>query len=210
MKKSEYYEERALDRIISLSDAVFAFSLTLQAVDLIVPDSSPGESFLIAHKLLAEWPSFVYFLLTFFITGAFWFSHHRIFRFVRRYDDMLMRLNLYYLLFIVMMPFSTKLLHEYGDNQDAVIISCLLYATPGLLLSGMWYYASKGHYLIDEHIPHDFITLINLKNIITPCVFLTSILLTFIHPYYAMYFWTILIPAMYIIERRYGDVIEKD
>ena len=38
MKRSDYYERRGLDRIIGISDAVFAFSLTLLAIDLVVPD----------------------------------------------------------------------------------------------------------------------------------------------------------------------------
>ncbi len=210
MKRSEYYEERALDRIISLSDAVFAFSLTLQAVDLIVPELKPGEISQLSSQLLGEWPRFVYFLLTFLITGAFWFSHHRTFRFIRRYDDMLMRLNLYYLLFIVVMPFTTKLLNEYGQVQITVIIAALSYAIPGLLLSLMWHYASKGHYLIDNQLPPEFIKLINLKNLITPSVFIISIPFSFIKPSYSMYFWIILIPVGMLIEHFYGNIIEKD
>lgn len=210
MKRSEYYEERSLDRIIALSDAVFAFSLTLQAVDLVVPDLKPGEISEISRQLLGEWPRFLYFLLTFFITSAFWFSHHRNFRFIRRYDDILMKLNLYYLLFIILMPFTTKLLNEYGQIQISVIIAALSYAIPGLILSGMWHYASRGHYLIDNHIPPEFVKLTNIKNITTPLVFLLSIPFSFIHPTYSMYFWIILFPIGIFIEYKYGNVIEKD
>ena len=210
MKKEEYYEERGLDRIIGISDGVFAFSLTLLALDLVVPDLMSEQSGLLMNSLLDESTRFLYFFLTFIITSAYWSSHHRIFRFIRRYDGILMRLNIFFLLFITLMPFITKLINEHGHIQDAVIIAAIGYAIPGFLLALIWHYSSLNYRLIDSRIPSDFARLTRIKNYVTPIIFISSIPLTFIKPSYGLYFWILLIPIGIFLDSRYPDIIEED
>ncbi len=202
MKRSEYYEERGLDRIIGMSDAIFAFSLTLLAADLIVPDLSAVNSFQLSNDLIQEIPRFLYFLLTFMITWAYWSKHHRVFRFIRRYDDVLIRLNMFFLLFILLMPFITKVINEHSGIQIAVIIAALGYAAPGYLTSIMWHYASTNYRLIDTKIPHDYIKNTVIENYISPIVFTVSILFSFINPAYTMYCWFLLFPIGLIAHYR--------
>lgn len=99
MKKAEFYEERGLDRIIGLSDGVFAFSFTLLSAELIVPSLTGNDLGKLTGDLLGETPILIYFLFTFMITGAYWMSHHSVFRFIRGYDELMMRLNLLFLFF---------------------------------------------------------------------------------------------------------------
>jgi Protein of unknown function (DUF1211). len=61
MKRSDYYERRGLDRIIGISDAVFAFSLTLLAIDLVVPDLQKQQDALLLQGLVDEYSRFLYF-----------------------------------------------------------------------------------------------------------------------------------------------------
>ena len=210
MKKNEYYEERGLDRIISLSDAVFAFSLTLLAMDLVVPTSQGFQDSVLLQGLMDDYTRFIYFLLTFVIIGAYWFSHHRIFRFIRRYDGILMRLNMFFLFFIIIMPFTTKLLNLSGHAQIAVVIAAIGYSAPGFLLSIIWHYASQGKKFIDETISPEFARLTVIKNYISPTVFLISIPISFIKPSYALYFWLTLFPIQFFVNHRYPDIVEDD
>lgn len=208
MKKEEYYEERGLDRIINLSDAVFAFSMTLLAADLVVPDG--GDAALLSQGIFGEIPRFIYFFMTFFITAAYWGSHHRIFRFIRRYDDTLMRLNMFVLVGIILMPFITKLINGHGSDQLFVIIAAIGYAAPGLFLSFIWHYSSNGHKLVDEKIPSDYIRVTTFMNYISPSVFLLSIPVSFIKPSYSLYCWLILIPMQFFVRRRYKAIMNED
>jgi len=210
MKRSDYYEERGLDRIVNLSDAVFAFSMTLLAVDLVVPDLQKSQESLLYQGLQDEYSKFIYFLLTFIITAAYWSNHHRIFRFIDRYDGILMRLNTFFLLFILLMPFITKLINEYSDVQIAVIIAALGYAAPGLFLGVIWHYASTKYMLINRDLPEDFVRLTRIKNYISPAIFLISIPISFIKPNYALYFWLMLFPVGIIVNYLYPDMIEDD
>ncbi|HWQ67638.1 MAG TPA: TMEM175 family protein [Methanospirillum sp.] len=210
MKLEDYYEERGLDRIIGLSDGVFAFSLTLLALDLVVPDFQSGDAAFLSQNLLGEMPRFIYFFMTFFITAAYWASHHRIFRFIRKYDDTLIRMNMFLLVCIILMPFVTKLISEHGSVQIAVIIAAMGYAAPGFFLGMIWHYASRGYLLIDEKIPVDFAKLTTIKNYAIPSIFLISIPFSFIKPEYALYFWLILIPMKFLIEYRFRSFMEND
>ncbi len=210
MKREEYYEERGLDRIISLSDGVFAFSLTLLALNLVVPELPGGDPSLLYQGLINESMHFLYFFLTFIITGAYWSTHHRIFRFIRRYDGVLMRLNMFLLLFIILMPFITQLNIEYGHEKIAVLIAAMGYAIPGLLLSLIWHYSSKGYRLIDKNLPSDFAWLTTLKNYISPAVFICSMPFAFINPAYVAYFWILLFPIRLILDHLYPGFGDED
>ena len=210
MKRDDYYEERGLDRIISISDAVFAFSLTLLTVDLVVPELQGSQASLLVQDLLGEFSRFLYFVLTFFITGSYWLAHHRIYRFIVRYDSILMRVNLYFLLFITLMPFTTKLLSEYGHVQAVVVSAAVLYAAPGFLLGIIWHYASRDHLLISGKVPHDFARMTRMKNYVKPTVFILSIPFSFIHPAYTLYFWIILFPIGIIMDHLYPEINEDD
>lgn len=210
MKKAEFYEERGLDRIIGLSDGVFAFSFTLLSAELIVPSLTGNDLGKLTGDLLGETPILIYFLFTFMITGAYWMSHHSVFRFIRGYDELMMRLNLLFLFFITLMPFVTKLLMLYGHAQIAVIIAAIGYGAPGLIISLIWHYASLNHRNIDESVPREFIRLNTIKNYIIPAVFFVSVPFSFIKPSYTMLFWLILFPIKVIEYFMFRKVIDKD
>jgi len=202
MKRSEYYEEKGLDRIIGISDAIFAFSLTLLAADLIVPNLASTGSLQFSKELIDEIPRFFYFILTFLITWAYWAKHHRIFRFIRRYDDVLIRLNMFFLFFILLMPFITKVINQHSSIQIAVIIAAIGYAAPGYLASIIWHYASTNYRLIDSKVPPDYTKKTIIENFISPVVFTISILFSFINPVYTMYCWALLFPIGFIAHYR--------
>ncbi len=205
MKRTEYYQEKGLERIVNISDAIFAFSLTLLAADLIVPDISGITSLQLSNELVSEIPKFLYFLLTFLITWAYWTKHHKIFRFIKRYDDVLIRLNMFFLLFIVLMPFITKVINEHSNIQLAVIFAAIGYAAPGYLGSIMWHYASNNYRLIDPDLPHDYIRKTIIENYISPAIFTFSIFLSFINPAYTLYCWALIFPIGYISHYRLDE-----
>jgi len=121
-----------------------------------------------------------------------------------------MRLNTFFLLFIIMMPFVTKLINEYGHIQLAVIIAALGYAAPGIFLGFIWHYASRRYLHINKDLPADFVRLTTLKNYISPTIFLLSIPISFIKPTFALYFWLLLFPAHIITDIVFPDMIEDD
>ena len=148
----EGWPERGSDieRTVFFSDAVFAIALTLLVLDLHVPDI-PADSVATAlPSALAElWPKFFSFLLSFWVVGLYWVSHHRTFHYISGYDRRLLLSNLLFLMWIVLLPFSTSLMGEYGNQQIVVIIYAVNVALTGLTLWWVWWHASHNPELLN-------------------------------------------------------------
>jgi uncharacterized membrane protein len=70
--------KHGLDRVLALSDGVFAFAVTLLVLDLAVPVlSSSASSADLWQALSREYVSFFSYLLSFFIAGLWWDAHNR-------------------------------------------------------------------------------------------------------------------------------------
>ncbi|WP_419555722.1 TMEM175 family protein [Pollutibacter soli] len=65
------------------------------------------------HKFLA-------FFLSFFNIAAFWKVHHQFFQFISRVDYKMFRYNNTWLLFIVLLPFTTSLIGTYFRDVPAM------------------------------------------------------------------------------------------
>jgi uncharacterized membrane protein len=86
-----------LERIIFFSDAVFAIAITLLVLDIKVPArpailKEPVPAWL-GGQLSALSPSYLSYVLSFLVIGAFWAAHHRIFRYITGYDGRLIAVN---------------------------------------------------------------------------------------------------------------------
>ena len=107
--------EFQLERLILFSDAVFAIAITLLAIELKVPEFHKElitDSDLV-NGLEHMIPKFIAFLISFLIIGQYWSIHHRLFGFVVNYNLRLLWLNLFFLLAIIIMPFTTAFYSEY-------------------------------------------------------------------------------------------------
>jgi uncharacterized membrane protein len=198
---------RALDRIVFFSDAVFAIAITLLVLDIHVPEiperlvdeQLPG-------RLLALWPKYLSYVLSFVVILMYWMAHHITFRAIKRYDRTLIWLNSLFLMCIAFLPFPTSLLGEYGDNQLAVAIYAASVAVARLLLTAVWWYASSGHRLIDESFPESTIRIYLVRGLAVALAFVISIGISFFSVSAATYFWILLVVADNVLIR----VLSKD
>ena len=119
-------------RLEAFSDGVFAVAITLLALDLAV--AGPGHGSL-AHQLADHWPSFVAYVVSFFVVGITWVNHHALVDTFVKVDRKLLFLNLVLLLFVVAIPFATSTMATYlrGGGDDAHLATALY----GVVLEGM-------------------------------------------------------------------------
>lgn len=107
-------------RVLALSDGVFAIAGTLLVLDLRLP-TDLGNTKL--HAALANLvPEFRAYAISYALIGLFWYGHHAQFRRIERLSKPVVVLNLVLLGMITLMPFSTQLLSQYGDDRFAVAI----------------------------------------------------------------------------------------
>lgn len=125
-----------LERMILFSDAVFAIVITLLVIEIKVPETEHAGLMTrdeLVHHLWQLMPHFFGFIMSFVIVGMFWQVHHRIFGHVTSYDGGLIWLNLFLLLTICGIPFTTNLTSTHGYLDLAFSIYSINLGLIGLM-----------------------------------------------------------------------------
>jgi uncharacterized membrane protein len=166
-------------RIEALSDGVFAVAMTLLIIDVRVPQLPGHPSFSeLASAVLALWPHFDVYAVSFLIVGLYWVSHHLLFDLIRRSDRGLMWINMIFLLFVVVIPFSTALLGRYLDNRFAILFYGTNLILVGLALQILWTYATTHHRLVEEKLEAQTIRLGTVRLMAVPAIGALSMAIT--------------------------------
>jgi uncharacterized membrane protein len=189
--------EKVIGRILAFSDGVFAFAITLLILDVRLPADTLKAN--LGSALISLWPNYLAFLLSFFVIGLYWSAHVRLFREIVRYDQNLIWLNLLYLLFIVIIPFSTSVLSLHLI-QLSVIVYAALMACAGYMHTVLRLYTGHHRYL-GEKCSSSYIRRGVLLSLIAPAGFTVSIGITFFSTLAAQLFWFIILLIHIVFQR---------
>jgi uncharacterized membrane protein len=84
-------------------------------LNVALPVIQPGAvSTELPSALLTTVPRLFSYALSFLVIGAYWMAHQRTFHYIERYDRRLAWINLFFLLFVALIPFPTGVLNVYG------------------------------------------------------------------------------------------------
>lgn len=105
-------------RLEALSDGVFAIACTLLVLEIEVPSFEPHASFAEQWKEFshAQLPSLAAFAFSFLNILVFWVNHDAINKVIVRYDTKTTYMNIMFLLFISLIPFTTAFLRNNIDS----------------------------------------------------------------------------------------------
>jgi len=103
-------------RLEAFSDGVLAVIITIMVLDLKVPASRDPAA------LLALWPTFLSYLLSYLVVAIYWVNHHRLFHLCRSVNNTLLWVNILYLFCISLIPFATAYLGEGGFTAFSAAI----------------------------------------------------------------------------------------
>jgi len=111
-------------RIEAFSDGVFAVAMTLLVVDIRIPIVSGGVGDAQVAQIFAQvWPDVLLYMASFFVLSVLWTNHHFIFHaFAKEVNRQLNLLNMLYLMFVVLVPFSVLLISTYASSKIAVVV----------------------------------------------------------------------------------------
>lgn len=112
--------EVEFSRIVSFSDGVFAIAITLLVLNLGVPEQTKADD--LTATLLEQWPDLLAYVISFAVIGRFWIVHHRFFASVVGFDGRLLGLNLFYLGWVALFPFSAQVLGDHGGDSAAIVL----------------------------------------------------------------------------------------
>ena len=119
-------------RVEAFSDGVFAIAITLLILEIRVPHVG-SEAGLVAG-LVALWPSYLAFALSFFVILVMWVNHHELMRLVRAVGYPFLFANGFVLLTVTFVPFPTAVLAEHlatAEARGAVTFYCATFVVNG-------------------------------------------------------------------------------
>lgn len=185
--KQREQNEVEFGRIVSFSDGVFSIAITLLVLNIgIEKGFTEGQ---IDNALWDQRDLFFAYAISFAVIGRFWLVHHRFFSEVRAFDGRLISLNLVYLGAIVLIPFSSELLGEYGGTTTAVVFYSLNLAT--VVLLGLLMHVDarrRGLTRIDDRSHRET----QFRSTYIAGIFLLSIPVAYLAPDIAPYLWLVL------------------
>ena len=185
LNHSESNEGLGKHRLEALSDGIFAFAMTLLVLDVKIPklpDTSINAG-LLAPTLLALWPKFLSYVTSFVVIGVvFWIGHHGYLHFLKRTDRWFLWINLLFLMFIVLVPFSTDLLGDYPTHRLAVMVfGCNIIAI-GLTLYLQWWYATHGHHLVGRDVEPELVRKGKRRILMGVAIYTCAVLIALFNP----------------------------
>ena len=141
--------ERNPARVVFFSDALFAITVTVLVLEIRPPTDYTN----LLHRLVALWPSYLAYALTFLFIGQVWANHHVMFDHIRAVDRAVLLLNTLLLMIVAFLPFTTSVLAEavrsgHGLRTAAVFYGIAFDAT-ALTFNVVWQYARR-HRLLSE------------------------------------------------------------
>jgi uncharacterized membrane protein len=143
----------ALHRLAALTDGVFAIVMTLLVLEISIPEIAQSSlNSELPQRLIELWPKFLSYVISFVILGIFWYLHHIAFHYIKRSDNGLIWLNILFLMFVALIPFSTSLFGSYGTEQLPLIIYAINIIFVMAIRFIIWTYATAKRRLVDKDI----------------------------------------------------------
>ncbi len=146
---------QSVERLAALSDGIFGVAMTLLLLELHVPAREMIQS---EHDLLRAFvglaPQLLVYLMSFITLGIFWVGQQTELNQLERSDRNLTWINLAFLFFVTIMPFSTRLLAEFTTFRAALVAYWFNIFLLGATLYGAWGYATRAG-LLNKDTTHD-------------------------------------------------------
>lgn len=143
--------EKETDRLEAFSDGVFGFAVTLLVLDIHVPVVTGDQS--LFDLMLADWPTYISFLVGFSTILICWINHHFMFDYIYKSNSKLLLLNGFKLLVVTFTPFATAVISKYlntNQQQTAVNIYAFNFMFMGLSMFLLWLYACRANLMKPE------------------------------------------------------------
>ena len=180
-RKAERYT--GTERILALSDGVFAIAITLLVLDVL-----PSHGDTLVHEVSSKTWSYVSYVLTFLIIGIIWTNHHQMFTQIKRANHAFLLLNVVFLMWVAALPFPAALLAEYigtsnrTDQKGAVAIYTGAFVIGALLFNLLWWYSVYGERLTGKDHDHEVVRQTTWSFYVGPVSYVVDFALAFINP----------------------------
>jgi uncharacterized membrane protein len=189
------------ERQKTLADGVFAIVMTLLVLELGVPIVT-GESISsgLAHGLLEMWPEFLIYILSFMVLGVFWLMHHAVFDRICYYDGTQAWLNIVFLMFVALIPFSTALFGSYGAERTTALFYGGNLILLFVMLLSLWTYSTSSiNKLCEGEIDNNLIRGGKIMGLIYLVLILIAMAISFASPVASFIIYGVLVSTIILL-----------
>ena len=147
-----HIERHQYDRLLMLSDGIFAIATTLAALEIHLPEHAAT----IGEMLGAGGRTIAAYAISFLIIAVFWISNRDLFARVKRVDRWLTGLTLAMLCLVAVIPACAHVVYIKGNTDAAFAFYALTMAVCGALNVAMWAYAGFAPGIMREEVPRAY------------------------------------------------------
>lgn len=133
---ADHLQRHRTDRIIMLSDGIFAIVTTLAALEIHLPGSMPSLGALLEES----GQSLAAYGLSFFFTAIFWLTNRELYARVARTDNVLTVLTLASLCAIAIVPAAVKVFYVPGGLRVGMRFYAMVMIACGVANCASWLY----------------------------------------------------------------------
>jgi len=181
-------------------DGIFAIAMTLLVLGINPPRPAISQAQAMLPGMIFDLiPQVFIFIAAFLIIASFWLSHHRQFHFVRTVDPHMLWINIFLLISIVFIPFSTDVAGDYPGVQVAVLLFHVNILAVGFIFVYQGLYISKSGHLCEPDTDKIYLKLHLIRSLLIPCVAFIAAILSFVFPQGSLLVYLIIPIAVYSI-----------
>jgi len=151
LMQSEIQLQKETIRIETFSDGVFCIAVTLLSIEIGVEVKADVTNDGLLHSLLAQWPIYVAYVISFINVLLAWIGHHSLFKLLRKTNNFIMLANGLLLMLIALVPFPTKTLGAFllsGALKIAVVFYTGYFVLISLAFRLLWFAATRNKDLL--------------------------------------------------------------
>lgn len=160
------------NRIEALTDGIFAIAMTLLVLAIEVPQSLalPPVQDLLSTLI----PDVIPYVISFLALAVLWVLHHQQFHHIRVVDHTMLWLNIFWLLLVGLIPFTTSLADTYSGSRFADIPFALNLFMVSLLLFAQWQHVRKNREVLTPGFPESVMLLERNRSLVILAITFTG------------------------------------
>jgi len=177
------------NRLETLVDGIFTIAMTILVLGITPPKPDISQAHaVLTGQIIDLLPEVFLFIVSFLILAGFWLSHHRQFHFVRVIDSRLLWINIFLLISLVFIPFSTDV-----AGVNIIII--------GLIFSYHAHYIFRSKNLCDPNIDRKLLQTQLYHSVLITVVASIAVIVSMVNPEVSLLVYLVIPIAGYFLQQ---------
>jgi len=190
------------NRLEAFSDGVLAIIITIMVLEIKVPHSTDW------HELLALWPVFFSYILSFIYVGIYWGNHHHLLHTIRTVNPGIIWTNMALLFCLSLIPFASAWMGENHFETNPVIVYAVI-----LELNALSYFMLQ-ICILKSQVHNEKLKAAleksKMKGILSQFAYLAAIPIAFWQPLVSCFLFTVVAVAWIVPERRIEEALKGE